>query len=90
MVAQWPGDVLSSLRGGEPALMAVDVQTTPAFHAGLPRALVKSYFGTTWDPAPDGKRFLIEQNPGTETSGRRMDGVGDWFEELSRRVPVKR
>ena len=72
-------------------LMAVDVQTAPALHLGLPRELTKTRFGTTWDPAPDGKRFLVEQNAflAADSSGRRMVGVNDWFEELKRRVPVK-
>jgi serine/threonine-protein kinase len=76
--------------GGDPGIFSVDFQTTPSLHVGLPTPLVKAFFGTTWDPAPDGKRFLIEQIPGAEASGRRMDGVNDWFEELGKRVPVKR
>ena len=72
-------------------LMAVDVQTAPALRLGLPRELTKTRFGTTWDPAPDGKRFLVEQNAflAADSIGRRMIGVNDWFEELKRRVPIK-
>jgi serine/threonine-protein kinase len=72
-------------------LMAVDVQTVPALRLGLPRELTKTLFGTTWDAAPDGKRFLVEQNPALAAGsfGRSMIGVNDWFEELKRRVPVK-
>jgi hypothetical protein len=79
-------------KGGaaEGDLMAVDVQTAPAFHVSLPHAVVKTGFGTTWDPAPDGKRFLIEQIPSLEAGSQRLQGVSDWFEELRRRVPVKR
>jgi WD40 repeat protein len=76
--------------GAEGYLMAVDVQTAPAFHVSLPHAVVKARFGTTWDPAPDGKRFLIEQVPSLEGGRQRLQGVSDWFEELRRRVPVKR
>jgi serine/threonine-protein kinase len=72
-------------------LMAVDVQTTPALRLGLPREWAKTFIGTTWDPAPDGRRFLVEQNAALAAGslGRRMIGVNDWFEELKRRVPVK-
>jgi Tol biopolymer transport system component len=76
--------------GGEPGILSVDFQTTPSVHVGLPTPLVKAFFGTTWDPAPDGKRFMIEQIPGAEATGRRMDGVSDWFEELGKRLPAKR
>jgi hypothetical protein len=71
--------------------MAVDVQATPSLRLGLPRELTKTRFGTTWEPAPDGKRFLIELNASLAAGsvGRRMIGVNDWFEELKRRVPVK-
>jgi hypothetical protein len=41
--------------------------------------------------SPDGKRFLVEQSAASAagSTGRRMIGVNDWFEELKRRVPVK-
>ena len=76
--------------GGDPGIFSVDFQAAPSLHIGLPAPVVKAFFGTTWDPSPDGKHFLIEQIPGAEASGRRMDGVNNWFEELTRRVPLKR
>ena len=75
---------------GESAVMAVDVQTAPHLQLGLPKVLIKGTFGTTFDVAPDGKRFLVELVGGTDPGGRRMVGVDNWFEELKRRVPVKR
>jgi Tol biopolymer transport system component len=74
---------------GEGALVAVAVQTTPQLHLGLPKVLTKGVFGTTFDSAPDGKRFLVEMIGGMDPGGRRMVGVDNWFEELARRVPVK-
>jgi hypothetical protein len=59
------------------------------FHAGLPQALFRAPAGTTWDVAADGKRFLVETPP-TNTSGRFMEAVVNWFDELNRRVPVKK
>jgi len=48
-------------------MMAVQVATTPVFHAGNPQALFQTEIVDTgirtgpmsWDVAPDGKRFLI-------------------------------
>ena len=74
---------------GEGALVAVAVQTSPQLHLGLPKVLTKGVFGTTFDSAPDGKRFLVEMIGGMDPGGRRMVGVDNWFEELARRVPVK-
>jgi hypothetical protein len=78
------------VRSGQGALLSVDFQTTPQLHIGLPQVVTKSLFGTTWDPAPDGKHLLVEL-VGTPGQGARvMNGVSDWFDELSRRVPLKR
>jgi Tol biopolymer transport system component len=73
----------------EPArnqLMAVDIRTSPAFVAGRPRALFELRT-TTWDVAPDGKRFLVLRGPETPLPGVRLEVVVNWFEELRRRVP---
>jgi Tol biopolymer transport system component len=68
--------------------MAVDVETTPQFRVGIPNQLFAHFGRTTWDVAPDGKRFLFEQDPSLESGVREMAGVVDWFEELRRRVPA--
>jgi Tol biopolymer transport system component len=78
------------VRNGQGALMTVDFQTAPRLHIGLPQVLTKTTFGTTWDPAPDGKHLLVEMTSGATEGARVMHGISDWFEELSRRVPVKR
>jgi serine/threonine-protein kinase len=70
-------------------LMAVDVKSSTEFRAGIPLALFKSLTGSTWDVSPDGKRFLMEQGEGVQ-SGRKLVGVVNWFDELRRRVPIKR
>jgi serine/threonine-protein kinase len=75
---------------GESGVMAVDFQAGPHLQLGLPKVLIKGTFGTTFDVAPDGKRFLVEMVGGTDPGGRRMVGVDNWFDELKRRVPVKR
>jgi Tol biopolymer transport system component len=78
------------IRNGEGALMVVEVQTKPQLHIGLPVILAKNLFGTTWDPAPDGKHLLVELIPGLAGSNRTVRAVSDWFEELRRRVPIRR
>ena len=78
------------IRNGQGGLMAVDFQTKPQLHIGLPLAVAKTSFGTTWDPAPDGKHLLVELVAGAGQGGRVMHGISDWFDELSRRVPPKR
>jgi Tol biopolymer transport system component len=70
-------------------LFAVDVQPGAAFRAGLPQLLFKAPAGTTWDVAADGKRFLVE-TPASNASGRHMEVVVNWFDELNRRVPVRK
>jgi hypothetical protein len=57
-------------------LMAVPIQAGAAFQAGTPQRIYTGSSGTTWDPNPDGKRFLIEQ---TTT-----------FDGLRRRAPAKK
>jgi serine/threonine-protein kinase len=74
--------------GADRQLFAVDVQPGAVFHAGLPQALFKAPAGTTWDVAADGKRFLVE-TPASNTGGRHMEVVVNWFDELDRRVPVR-
>jgi serine/threonine-protein kinase len=68
-------------------LFGVEVQPGPVFTAGVPHFLFKAATGTTWDVAADGKRFLVETTAVT-TSNRRLMAVVNWFDELSRRVPV--
>jgi hypothetical protein len=71
-------------------MAAVDVQTAPAFKVGSPQLVFANTSGTTWDVAPDSKRFLIELTSVSEAAGNRMAVVTDWFEELRRRAPAKK
>jgi hypothetical protein len=75
--------------GVDRQLLSVDVQPGAVFRAGLPQALFKAPAGTTWDAAADGKRFLVE-TPAATSGGRRMEVVVNWFDELNRRVAVKK
>jgi serine/threonine protein kinase len=70
-------------------LFSVTIQPGPTFQVGLPQALFKAPAGTTWDAASDGKRFLVE-TPASKSGARHMETVVNWFEELNRRVPLKK
>jgi len=73
-------------------VMAVDVSTTPAFHAGVPKVLfavppafmrLSSTPGNLGDVAPDGQRFLFALPP--EKNGRdELSVILNWTEKLRR------
>jgi Tol biopolymer transport system component len=73
-------------------LMVVPIQPGASFQASKPEMLFTGTSGTTWDLAPDGKRFLIEQTPADTAAvgGATVSVVTDWFDELKRRAPVKK
>jgi serine/threonine-protein kinase len=82
------------------SVMAVSVETDPAFKAAKPETLFKGTYvqlstssGQPWDISPDGKRFLMMKDAGStssETGGpRKINIVLNWFEELKQRVPGK-
>jgi serine/threonine-protein kinase len=68
-------------------LMAVDIQTNPAFRAGQPHALF-ALGNVPWDVTPDGKRFLALKEPEAAASEAKMQAVVNWFDELRRKVPA--
>jgi eukaryotic-like serine/threonine-protein kinase len=70
-------------------LMGVSVQLGAAVSVGSPRKIADRQSGSTWDPAPDGKRFLIEVFPSSRQpgGGSRVVTVTNWFEELRRKAP---
>ena len=72
-------------------MMAVDIETEPAFRAGAPRLLFEGGLrpqGTgsiaPYDVTADGQRFVMLQN----ITAARVNIVLNWFEELRRLVPV--
>ena len=70
-------------------MMAVDVQTSPAFRAGAPKVLFQGTYVASYDVAPDGKRFLMIKPPAISSTGQ-VTVVLNWFEELRRRVPAEK
>jgi Tol biopolymer transport system component len=63
-------------------VMAADIRTGPPFVAGRPQPLFKlSGLGAEWEPAPDGKRFLVERIPERTTT---FVVVTNWFADLKK------
>lgn len=73
------------------AVLAVDVQTEPAFAAGTPRALFdgpyRSTLAASFDVSPDGERFLMmkEPPPAQDAPPPRIVVIVNWSELKSRR-----
>jgi hypothetical protein len=75
--------------------MAVEIQTGPPFRAGHPEPLFNLTGAgvnlRSWDVAADSRRFLVMRPPeAAMKTGSTLLVVTDWFEDLVRRVPVKR
>lgn len=70
-------------------VMAVAIETKPAFKAGQPRMLFEGpYFESGHDIAvtPDGKGFVLIRETDTQTGPRELEVVLNWPEELKQRV----
>ena len=67
--------------------MVVDIALGLQPRFGSPRLLTQNSLGTTFDPAPDGKHFLVELDHGL--SQKVISGITDWFSELRQKAPVK-
>ncbi|HSP94049.1 MAG TPA: hypothetical protein VLU06_05825, partial [Thermoanaerobaculia bacterium] len=83
----WAGNEIFFLHGAQ--IRSVEVQTQPAFKAGLPRTLFEGQFELrtaplrNYDVTRDGKRFVFVQG-GTEAGAREIDVVLNWARELGR------
>jgi hypothetical protein len=75
-------------------MMAVAIETEPAFTAGIPKELFKgrylqSHPLRSYDVAPDGQRFLMIRDVSQpEEPITEIHVVLNWFEELKRLVPT--
>jgi Tol biopolymer transport system component len=66
-------------------IMSVPLETAPAFHAGAPTPLfaVHPAFGSVYDVAPDGKRFLVNSLP-ADPSSPPLSLLVNWTAMLKR------
>ncbi len=79
------------------AVLAVTVETEPAFNPNAPRILFRGDYvleaSVNWDISPDGKRFLLIKESGSGASASegspKINIVLNWLEELKQRVPPK-
>jgi serine/threonine-protein kinase len=71
-------------------MMAVPVETQPAFKAGTPHMLFQStgYLGlANYDVAPDGQHFLMIKQEESAATPKELNVILNWPEELKRRAP---
>ena len=70
--------------------MAVEIETNPVFRAGNPRSLgistftfgrMNFEFGSRWDSAADGKRFLVQA---TKSGPQPYNVVLNWQASLKK------
>jgi serine/threonine protein kinase/WD40 repeat protein len=88
---RWSSDGRELFYRNGDKMMAVDVQTSPAFRAGTPKMLFLGNYGNSYDVAPDGKRFLMIKPPaGAQAPTDQVTVVLNWFEELRRRAPAEK
>jgi dipeptidyl aminopeptidase/acylaminoacyl peptidase len=91
----WARDGKELFYRNGPKLLAVRVETKPAFALGKPRELFESstrvsggYGLPDYDVTADGRRFLMIPLP-PEATRNRINVVLNFDEELKRRVPVE-
>ena len=73
-------------------MYAVDLAFSPEFRAGEPHLLFQGAYpdppGFDYDVTPDGKRFLMLENPEFFVPSSTLVAVTNFFDELKRRVPT--
>jgi serine/threonine-protein kinase len=67
-------------------VLAVGVQTGPAFRAQPPRTLFKGRFEAFAGVSPNGQRFLMLKGPDVEPAPLQIVVIPDWFDELRERL----
>ena len=81
-------------RAGD-AMMAVDIETTPAFSAGKPRKLFDTShersiaLWANYDVSPDGRRLLMVRRENPSTPATHINVVLNWLEELRQKLPAQ-
>jgi hypothetical protein len=71
-------------------MMAVEIQTSPAFHAVKPKLLFEKPYANGYDVTRDGKRFVMIKNGEIRRPSQdQLNVIVNWASELHRRVPLK-
>ena len=85
--ARWRGNSREIFYLSANGVMSVDLSTTPAFQAGVPKLLFKvppSPLGLYWDVTADGQRFLFAVPVSTQSSAAPYRVVQNWENLLKR------
>jgi Tol biopolymer transport system component len=91
----WPRNGRELFYRAGDAMMAVEVQTTPAFSAGKPRKLFdKAYerslaLWANYDASPDGQRLLMVRQENASAPATHINVVLNWLEELKQKLPAQ-
>jgi len=87
---------IKNMGAGRFRILAVDVETNPAFKAGKPHIIFEDQFQhkgahvRDYDLSPDGQHFIfIRAIDEPEKPLTEINVVLNWFRELQERVPVK-
>jgi Tol biopolymer transport system component len=88
----WARDGSEIYYRGSGSVMAVSVQTDPAFVPGQPEALFEDGYlvangGPNYDVSPDGRFLMIREAVSPSGTSPQIIIVQNWFEELERLVP---
>ena len=84
---RWRGDSKEIFYLSSIGVMSVDLSTTPAFQAGVPKLLFKvppSPLGLYWDVTADGQRFLFAVPVSSQSSAAPYRVVQNWQNLLKR------
>ena len=91
----WPRNGRQLFYRAGDAMMAVDVETRPAFSASKPRKLFDTPYERSialwanFDASPDGQRLLMVKRENPSPVASHISVVLNWLEELMARVPAK-
>ena len=91
----WPRNSRQLFYRAGDAIMAVDIETKPAFSAGKPRKLFDTAYQrsramwSNFDASPDGQRLLMVKPENPSPAASHINVVLNWLEELKARVPQR-
>jgi len=85
----WSSDGRELFYRDRDKMMAVAIESKPAFKVGKPRLLFDGPYEPEYDVAPDGEKFVMIKVGEKESMPRQLNVVLNWFEELKRLVPTK-
>jgi Tol biopolymer transport system component len=88
---RWAADGRELFFANGAKITAVDVQTSPTFHVGIPKVLFerRDLLTSVFDVSPDGKRFLmLKPEAAPQSQASQLNIVVNWHVELRRLAPA--